>query len=152
MLTTQKDIKWSDGQWTYSSRAAGVWLQGSQVLLQRLRGDTKWALPGGKVRLGELSQEAVVREFREELELTVTATRPLWVTEMLFDLRGRRNHQACCYFLVTHPKVVRVRPTDDRLEFQWFDIGTLSGRIAPDFLAKGLVSLPAHVQYIATRD
>jgi 8-oxo-dGTP pyrophosphatase MutT (NUDIX family) len=146
------DITWDMGTWTYSCRAAGVLLQGHRVLFQRLRGDAKWALPGGRVQLGELSSEAVVREFEEEIALTVRVARPLWIAEMIFDLHGRRRHQTCCYFLVTHPDVESIVATDSRLEFKWFDIASLhADRIAPTFLVDGLRSLPQEAQYIALR-
>ena len=50
-------------------RAAAVVFHGDAVLLQRRRGESLWALPGGQVQPGESAAAAVVRELAEELAL-----------------------------------------------------------------------------------
>lgn len=41
----------------------------------------EWFIPGGKIEPGETAEEAVVREVREELGLTVISAKPLPVVE-----------------------------------------------------------------------
>jgi 8-oxo-dGTP diphosphatase len=62
--------------------AVAVIERGDRRLLigQRRRGDTsplKWEFPGGKVREGEGLEEALARELREELGVTVTKSREI---------------------------------------------------------------------------
>ncbi|WP_417033876.1 NUDIX domain-containing protein [Cutibacterium avidum] len=47
-------------------RAAGIMRTPEGILLQRKQGDKVWALPGGRVEIGERTAEALVREFDEE--------------------------------------------------------------------------------------
>lgn len=69
-------------------RACAIIRQADCLLLNRFGGDSFWALPGGAVELGEFSTDALVREMREELGVTVAIGRLLWVVENLFDYRG----------------------------------------------------------------
>lgn len=60
---------------------AGVLACGEQILVaQRLPGDRregKWEFPGGKVHCGESARQALARELREELGISVQAAHPL---------------------------------------------------------------------------
>ena len=70
------------------SRACAIIRQADRLLLNRFGGDSFWALPGGAVELGEFSNDALLREMREELGVTVAIGRLLWIVENLFEYRG----------------------------------------------------------------
>lgn len=63
---------------------AALILRDSKILVcQRRRDDThslEWEFPGGKVEPGEIPQEALVRELREELGIEATIGRELFRT------------------------------------------------------------------------
>jgi ADP-ribose pyrophosphatase YjhB (NUDIX family) len=80
----------------FDVRAAALLLDGERVLLHRLDGDTSWALPGGRVHLGEAADQ-VRREMREELGVAVAVTRLLWIVESFFEHRGRTHHELGFY-------------------------------------------------------
>jgi 8-oxo-dGTP pyrophosphatase MutT (NUDIX family) len=69
-------------------RACAIIRQADRILLNRFGGDSFWALPGGAVEQGEFSTDALVREMREELGVTVEIGRLVWIVENLFDYRG----------------------------------------------------------------
>lgn len=58
-------------------------------------------LPGGKVKFGETSQTAIVREFIEEMGINVRAERLLAVTENLFSIAGKQVTEIGMTWLVT---------------------------------------------------
>ncbi len=64
-------------------RVAGVLAHDRGLLLVKhaKKGKTYWLLPGGGVGLGEHLQDALMREFAEELSLNVTVEELLFVVE-----------------------------------------------------------------------
>lgn len=86
---TASMISFLAGEWRFHLRAAAVVRHGDFVLLHRLANDAFWALPGGRVEMGETAEAAVRREMREELATEVQVAGLLAVVENLFRYRGR---------------------------------------------------------------
>lgn len=80
--------------------AVGLWVRDGCVFLQRRAEQGLfaglWELPGGKVEPGETPEEAVVREFREELGRTVRVSVAL----------GPVRHAYTTFKVTLHPFVV----------------------------------------------
>jgi len=74
-----------DGETIFLCRVAGVAVVDDRVLLHRSEHDDFWALPGGRLEVGETMTEALRREMREEVEVDVEVGRLLWVIENFFD-------------------------------------------------------------------
>ena len=72
---------------------AGLILRDSKILVcQRRRDDShalQWEFPGGKVEPGEIPQEALVRELREELGIKATIGRELYRTRHRYRESGQ---------------------------------------------------------------
>ena len=77
--------------------AVAVCMDGDRVLVERGRdhvaGQSYYRAIGGGVEFGERAAEAVAREWREELGLTLTELHPLGVLESLFTYEGRPGHE-----------------------------------------------------------
>ncbi len=104
--------------------------QGSRILLVR-RGKPpsqgKWSVPGGRLRLGETLEAAVVRETREETQLVV---RPLRVGKVVeHRLRDERGNIEYHYVIVDYVCQViegSPRPASDASEVQFVEIFELA--------------------------
>ncbi|AZZ61084.1 NUDIX domain-containing protein [Oenococcus sp. UCMA 16435] len=57
-------------------------------------------LPGGKLKFGETSEQAIIREFAEEMGLKVKTIRLLAVTENLYTYQQKHNNEINFTWLV----------------------------------------------------
>lgn len=169
-------ISFSTGGWRFHLRAAAIVLHGDAVLLHRLADDPFWALPGGRVEIGETAEAAVKREMQEELGVDVQVQRLLAVVENLFSYRGQPQHGLEMHFLVALPPdspLLNCAPFERveeggvgldghatshaRLHFRWFplgEIGSIDLRPAflSDFLASGIAAGTTHTAHIVHDD
>lgn len=88
-----------EGRFNY--RATAVIASGGHLLVMRDEFCTHYYLPGGRIRLHETAEDAVLRELREELKIEASVIRPLWVNQNFFTLHpsGERVHELGVYFL-----------------------------------------------------
>lgn len=96
-------ISFSAAGWRFHLRAAAIIRDGDFVLLHRVADDPFWALPGGRVELGETAEDAVRRELREELDTEVQVSALAAVVENRFRYRGESQHGVELHFEVTLP-------------------------------------------------
>lgn len=86
----------------FNYRACAVIISKNRILAMHDERSPYFYLPGGRVRMGETAEQAVVREIREELGVAPKVGRPLWLNQAFFteDVDGTRYHELCIYFLM----------------------------------------------------
>lgn len=154
-------ISFGAGAWRFHLRAAAVIRDGDFVLLHRVGPDPFWALPGGRVELGETAEAAVRREMQEELGSEVRVGPLMLLLENLYSYRGQPQHGVELYFPVHLPEASALldkaaaferleissglngeAPATVRLEFRWFHATELAALdLRPACLA-GLLAAP----------
>ena len=95
------DILFKTDDYIFSYRVSGVLIHDGKVLLQRLSGDEGYALIGGHVAFGETTEEALVREFKEEVRANIKVERLLMVGENFFPWGDCPCHQINLCYLVS---------------------------------------------------
>ncbi len=148
------DISFLHGGQKFNYRACAMIIDNGKILAMHDERSPYFYLPGGRVKLGETAEEAVVREVREELQCECEIVRPLWLNQAFFreDVDGLDYHELCVYFLVKAPEEIlrlgeRFRIDEGRHihVFQWLDFAALEGEyFYPAFLKKEIFSLPEH--------
>ena len=164
MTENQSDIGFFGGY-----RVAGVLLKEGKVLLFTEDLIDFWVLPGGGIKMFESSEEAIKREFQEEIGVSIKVERLLWIVENSFELDGQKYHALELTFLVspldsdnkllqnefigleddlamTENYVGRYKDQSElKLTFRWFDPKDLDTiTIKPDIYHEALKSIPEH--------
>ena len=95
---------------------------GSVLLVRRGRAPARgvWAVPGGRVELGETLAEAAEREVREETGVSVRAGEPIWSFDSVIrDEDGRVAFHYVIVDLLAEYVEGEPRARDDALEARW---------------------------------
>lgn len=96
------DISYVTENQKFNFRVCGICLHEGRVLAMQDDRSPYYYLPGGRVRLGETTECAILREMAEELHITPRIVRPLWLNQAFFqeDVDHLHYHELCLYFLM----------------------------------------------------
>lgn len=103
---------------------------GAVLLVRRARAPSRgvWAVPGGRVELGETLAEAAEREVREETGVRVRAGEPVWSFDSVVrDSQGRIAFHYVIVDLLADYVAGEPRARDDALAACWVRPGDLRG-------------------------
>ena len=95
---------------------------GAVLLVRRARAPSRgvWAVPGGRIELGETLAEAAEREVREETGVRVRAGEPIWSFDSVVrDAGGRVAFHYVIVDLLADYVAGEPRAGDDALEARW---------------------------------
>ncbi len=96
------DITFETEAGRFNYRVCAVLLDGGRILAMHDERSPYFYLPGGRVKMGERAEDAVLREVREELGIEARILRPLWLCQSFFneDVAHVDYHELCLYFLL----------------------------------------------------
>lgn len=107
------DIFFKTPENVFAYRVAGILIFEDRILLQQLSGGEGYAIPGGHVSLGETGEDALVREFREELSADIRIERPVFFGEIFIPWDDLTCHQLCMYYLVSLKDTAQIPTSGD---------------------------------------
>lgn len=123
------DIVFPTEQGTFNYRVAGIWIQDGHLLIHRNVNDDFWALPGGRVTVGEEATQALARELQEELATSISEATFAFVSENFFTYLDRTIHEIGFYFYVKGDLPLQTGdfygPEGDHLIYRWQPIDNL---------------------------
>jgi 8-oxo-dGTP pyrophosphatase MutT (NUDIX family) len=139
-----------NGKFNY--RVAAIIVDKKRLLVTHRDGDPYFHLPGGRVKVGETVEQAIIRELKEELHIAAKIKNPLWFNQAFFkDDNGEDFHEICVYFLMDISATPLLNFGDrfttveeDKLhKYQWLTFEEVENiRLYPSFLKDEIKCLP----------
>ena len=147
------DISFNQENRKFNYRVCAMIISGNRLLAMHDERSPYFYLPGGRVKMGETAEQAVVRETWEELGMTLKIARPLWLNQAFFteDVDGIRYHELCIYFLMDISNTDLLERGDSFTltegkhthTFEWLAFDRLNDEyFYPIFLKKQIFDLP----------
>lgn len=152
-------LKTEEGYFNY--RVAAVIVNDGKILAQRNTKTNEYYLPGGRVTFGETSEEALLREIKEELKIDIADYRPLWLNECFFVECVKNFHEIGTYYLVDISKT-SFNHFEDEFQLKeerrintycWLDIDKLDDyMLYPKFIKNEINNINDDFKLIITRE
>ncbi|MFK0314413.1 NUDIX hydrolase [Pseudomonas sp. NPDC090233] len=118
--SNRPDVTFHVDEYRFSVRCS-VFLRDAQgeVLVQKKKTDSEssWALPGGRLKVGESVVDGVIREIAEEFGVTLLEQRFLGVIEQNIVIGEQSMHEL--NFLYTADYRGAITLCDDTLDWKW---------------------------------
>ncbi len=149
------DISFISGSEKFNYRACAIILSHDRLLAMRDERSPYYYLPGGRVKLGETAEQAILREVREELGITPVIVRPVWLNQGFFteDVDQLNYHEICVYFLLdisqtdllSRGERFTLHERNHTHDFEWLPFKRLADEyFYPIFLKTAIFDLPEH--------
>ena len=145
------DISFNANGEKFNYRVCAVMINDGRILTMRDEHSPYRYLPGGRVKMGETAEEAVIREIREELFATPEIVRPLWLNQAFFteETDNIRFHELCVYFLMDISRTELPKSGGFTLnekahtnDFMWLEFERLKDEyFYPEFLKEAIFEL-----------
>lgn len=137
----------------FNYRVCAMMISDNKILAMHDERSPYFYLPGGRVTMGETAEQAVIREVQEELGVTPSIIRPLWLNQAFFteDVDHLNYHELCIYFLMditetdllTRGSVFTSKEGHRTHTFEWLEFNRLKSEyFYPLFLKKDIFNIP----------
>ena len=146
---TRRDFRTTVGDTVFGVRAAALILQSRKLLVTKDKG--KYYTIGGAIQVNESTEDAVVREVREELGVRAQAGQLAFVVENRFEQDGVSYHNIEFHYLVDLLEDVPLTMQEDekRQPCEWIDLNQLQNiQLVPVFLKTALLDWDGQLRHI----
>ena len=158
------DISFKTVEGRFNYRVAGIIIHNNKLLVMKDEHSPYYYIPGGRVKMNELSEVAIIREVSEELNIEVNINRMLWVNENLFheEYFHENFHEICFYYLldiidgqlINKESEFILKDNEEKiLTFYWKDIDKIKDlNIYPLFIKNSILQLPEVIEHLVEKN
>ena len=146
----------------FKYRVCGIVIQDNKILIQKIKNNKFYCLPGGHVEIGENTEEAVIREMQEETGNEYKVELLIAINENFFMHKEKRYHELGFYYILSPKKRIETKDYSiieidkgepKKLEFRWVKLEELKDiDFRPAFLIEKLVNKDFKLKHIITEE
>lgn len=133
----------------FNYRVATLIKNNNKILLHKNKEDDFYAIPGGRIMIGETSENALKREFIEEIGAKISIKDFLGTVENFFEYNGRKYHEIMIVYesnfdidsnFYKKEKIIGLEE-NGKIEFIWKTIDEIKNLdLRPFFLKESIIS------------
>ena len=154
------DVTFKTAEGRFNYRVCAIIINNEKLLVMKDERSPYYYLPGGRVKLHETAENAILRELKEEMNIDATIERPLWLNQSFFveDVNNEKYHEICLYFLIDIRKTnfpvtenaIELYEKNKKLIFEWLRFEELEKQyLYPHFIKKEIFSIPNELKIVS---
>ena len=146
---SQQDFRTKVGNTVFGVRATALIVEEGKLLV--VEDEDGFYTIGGAIQVGERTEEAVIREVKEELGVKAQAGQLAFVVENRFEQDGVSYHNIEFHYLVDllEDAPLTMQEDEKRQPCEWIDLDKLEGiNLVPAFLKTALPDWDGQLRHI----
>lgn len=141
------DIYFHHDNKCFNLRVSGIVRKDNKVLFYKTIADDHYSLPGGRVRFGETTEQSIVREIKEKLNIDANVVKLLSINENFFDYANDEYHEILFVYQCELKNDIHEDSESDK-EIKWMNVSGLSKyNIKPESLIDCIKQLPENIEH-----